>query len=50
MAEARDSLAPVVLGGGNPLFKPNTELVKWRLDHVRPLKTGGVILTYSANG
>jgi dihydrofolate reductase len=45
--EYRLCLAPVVLGGGNPLFKPQDEQVKMRLESARPLKTGGVILTYA---
>jgi dihydrofolate reductase len=45
--EYRLCLAPVVLGGGNPLFKPQDHEVKMRLESARPLKTGGVILTYA---
>jgi dihydrofolate reductase len=45
--EYRICVAPVVLGGGNPLFKPQDRQVKMRLEATRPLKTGGVILTYA---
>ena len=48
--EYRVCLAPVVLGGGNPLFKPQDSQVKMRLESARPLKTGGVILTYAVGG
>lgn len=43
-------LAPVVLGGGNPLFKPNPERMKLKLIEARPLKSGGVILRYIPEG
>ena len=43
-------LAPMVLGSGNPLFKPQDSQVKMRLKSARPLKTGGVILTYAVGG
>ena len=45
--EYRVCIAPVVLGGGNPLFKPQDQQIKMRLQSTRPLKTGGVILTYA---
>jgi dihydrofolate reductase len=48
--EYRICVAPVVLGGGNPLFKPQDQQVKMRLESARPLKTGGAILTYSVGG
>jgi dihydrofolate reductase len=48
--EYRLCLAPVVLGSGNPLFKPQDSQVKMRLENARPLKTGGVILTYAVGG
>jgi dihydrofolate reductase len=48
--EYRVCVAPVVLGGGNPLFKPQDQQVKMRLESARPLKTGGVILTYAVGG
>jgi dihydrofolate reductase len=48
--EYRLCLAPVVLGSGNPLFKPQDSQVKMRLESARPLKTGGVILTYQVGG
>jgi dihydrofolate reductase len=47
--EYRICVAPVVLGGGNPLFKPQDQQVKMRLECARPLKIGGVILTYAVN-
>lgn len=45
--EYRICLAPVVLGGGAPLFKPLDRPVRMRLESARPLKTGGTILTYA---
>lgn len=48
--EYRVCVAPVVLGGGNRLFKPQDQQVKMRLESVRPLKVGGVILTYAVGG
>src|SRR5207253_6631773 len=44
--EYRLCLAPVVLGGGNPLFKESPEHLKLKLTEARPLKSGGVILRY----
>ena len=44
--EYRICLAPVVLGDGNPLFKPGRK-VNMRLQGSRQLKTGGMILTYA---
>lgn len=43
--EYRLALAPVVLGGGNPLFKPQ-ERMDLQLLEVRTLASGGVILRY----
>lgn len=48
--EYRLCLAPVVLGGGNPLFKPLDRQIPMRLKSTRPLQTGGVILTYAVGG
>jgi dihydrofolate reductase len=48
--EYRICVAPVVLGGGNPLFKPQDQQVQMRLQSARPLKTGGAILTYAVGG
>lgn len=48
--EYRICLAPVVLGGGTPLFKPQDDQVAMRLQGARPLKTGGVLLTYAVGG
>ncbi len=44
--EYRLGLTPVVLGGGNPLFKSSPDRVRMRLLEVRPLKSGCVILRY----
>lgn len=48
--EYRVCVAPIVLGGGNPLFKSQDQRIKMRLVSARPLKTGGVILTYAVGG
>ncbi|TWG97148.1 dihydrofolate reductase [Mesorhizobium sp. J18] len=48
--EYRICLAPVVLGGGNPLFKTRDRQIKMRLEDTRALKTGGVVLTYAVGG
>ena len=48
--EYRVCVAPVVLGAGNPLFKPQDGEIRMRLASARPLKTGGVILTYAVGG
>ena len=45
--EYRLGLTPVVLGGGNPLFKPAPDRVRMRLLEARPLKSGCVILRYA---
>ena len=44
--EYRLGITPVVLGGGNPLFKPNPDRLRMKLLEVRPFKTGCVILFY----
>jgi len=44
--EYRLCLNPIVLGGGNPLFKPMPEQVKMKLLEARPLRSGCVILRY----
>jgi dihydrofolate reductase len=44
--EYRIGINPVVLGGGNPLFKPSPDRLKMKLLEVRPFKTGCVILRY----
>src|SRR5712692_12092786 len=44
--EFRLGLVPVVLGQGNPLFKPGPEALKMKLLEARPLKSGCVILRY----
>jgi dihydrofolate reductase len=44
--EYRLCLAPVVWGGGTPLFKPEAGRTHFALREARPLKTGGVILFY----
>lgn len=48
--EYRLCLAPIVLGKGNPLFKKHDRQVRMRLERTRPLKTGGVLLTYAVGG
>ena len=44
--EYRLCVAPIVLGGGNPLFKEGPAPLKLKLLESRPLKSGGVILRY----
>lgn len=46
MDEIRVCLAPVLLGKGNPLFKPGTEKMLALLE-ARPVDTGAVILRYA---
>lgn len=48
--EYRICVAPVVLGAGNPLFKPHDRKIGMRLNSSRPLKTGGVLMTYAVAG
>lgn len=48
--EYRLCVVPVVLGRGNPLFKPQDQQIRMRLESARPLTTGGVILTYAVGG
>jgi dihydrofolate reductase len=44
--EFRVCVAPLLLGGGNPLFKDSPERLKLRLLEARPLTSGAVILRY----
>lgn len=44
--EYRLGLTPVVLGTGNPLFKPSPNRTPLKLLEARPLKAGCVILRY----
>lgn len=44
--EYRVCLAPVIAGGGNPLFKPSATALRLDLLEATPLQTGGVILRY----
>jgi len=48
--EYRLGVTPVVLGRGNPLFKPSAERMKLKLVEARPLKSGCVILRYQPEG
>jgi dihydrofolate reductase len=48
--EYRLCVAPVVLGSGNPLFKASPDQLRMKLLEARPLKSGGVILRYQADG
>lgn len=44
--EYRIGLAPVVLGGGTPLFKPSDQSLKLHLLEASTLNNGGLILRY----
>ncbi|HEX7115445.1 MAG TPA: dihydrofolate reductase family protein [Steroidobacter sp.] len=44
--EYRVCIAPVLAGKGRLLFRPQDQQIKMRLKATRPLKTGGIILTY----
>lgn len=44
--EYRIAVVPLLLGGGNPLFKPSSRPTRLRLLEARPLATGAVILRY----
>ncbi|HET8579523.1 MAG TPA: dihydrofolate reductase family protein [Nitrospiraceae bacterium] len=44
--EYRLGLNPLVLGGGNPLFKPSPDRMRMKLLEARPLESGVVILRY----
>lgn len=48
--EYRLGLTPVVLGGGNPLFKPGPDRLEMKLREATPLRSGCVILTYRPEG
>lgn len=48
--EYRLGLNPLVLGGGNPLFKPNEHRQRMKLLEARPLKSGVVLLRYQPFG
>lgn len=48
--EYRLCVVPVLLGGGNPLFKTSPARLRMKLLEARPLKSGGVILRYQAEG
>jgi len=44
--EYRLGLNPIVLGGGNPLFKPSPNRMRMKLLDARTLKSGVVLLRY----
>ena len=44
--EYRLGVVPVVLGSGNPLFKPAPDRLPMKLLEARALKTGCLILRY----
>ena len=44
--EYRVAIAPVLLGRGNPLFRPLGKQLPMKLLEARPLSNGGVILRY----
>lgn len=45
--EIRVFLVPIILGGGNPLFKDDGTRKDFRLIEARPFKSGGVLLRYA---
>lgn len=45
--EIRLCLVPIVLGGGNPLFKDDGTRKDFKLIEARPFKSGGVLLRYA---
>ncbi len=44
--EYRVCIAPIVAGGGNPLFKQHPDPLHLTLEEARPLRTGAIILRY----
>jgi len=44
--EYRLGINPIILGGGNPLFKPSPEPMKMKLLEAKVMKTGCVLLYY----
>jgi len=44
--EYRIGLSPLVLGGGNPMFKPGGERMRLKLLEARPMQSGVVLLRY----
>jgi dihydrofolate reductase len=48
--EYRLGLNPLVLGGGNPLFKPSPDRLRMKLIEARPLGSGVVLLRYTPLG
>jgi dihydrofolate reductase len=44
--EYRIGLNPILLGRGNPMFKPSDERIRLSLLEARPLKSGVVLLRY----
>ncbi|MFH1185856.1 MAG: dihydrofolate reductase family protein [Chloroflexota bacterium] len=44
--EYRPGMNPLVLGAGNPLFKPMPQRQRMKLLEARPMKSGAVILRY----
>jgi len=45
--EYRIGLNPLILGSGNPLFKPNDERLRFKLLEARPMQSGVVLLRYA---
>ena len=48
--EYRLCITPLVLGTGNPLFKPGTARMQMKLLETRPLKSGSIIVRYQPLG
>src|SRR5690606_30717590 len=44
--EYRLGIAPLLLGRGNPLFKPMAQTIPLTLEKTQPLQNGGIVLYY----
>lgn len=48
--EYRLGIAPLLMGRGNPLFKPSETRIDLKLLRSQPLRNGGIVLYYSLDG